>query len=146
MIEIYTDGACKGNPGRGGWGVAWFEDGELFDEQFGGVAHTTNNRMELYAVLKCLEMLRFWDIGRIGITIYTDSMYVFKGITAWRQLWKKKAWQKIANADLWQELDRCWHQDLMIRWVRGHNGCHKNEWADRLAKKGCQANYDSIKS
>jgi ribonuclease HI len=146
MIEIYTDGACKGNPGRGGWGVAWFDNGELFDEQYGGVAHTTNNRMELFAVIQCLEMLRLWKIDCVGITIYTDSMYVFKGITAWRHAWKKKVWQKIANADLWQELDRLWDKDLVIRWIRGHDGCYQNEWADTLANRGCQENYHYAKN
>ena len=151
MIEVYTDGACKGNPGRGGWGIAWFHNGELFDEQYGGVEHTTNNRMELYAVIKSLELLKFWKVDRVQVVICTDSAYVFKGVTVWRHAWKRQQWRispkkQVANMDLWQELDQYWSSNIEMRWVKGHSGCYKNDTADQLANRGCQENQNDFKS
>lgn len=138
-IEIYTDGACKGNPGRGGWGVWLKQNGEQ-KELWGGEDNTTNNRMELMAAIKALE---FIEQG-LSVDLYTDSNYVRQGITAWIHSWKKNGWKTAArkpvkNADLWQELDQVvarhkvnWH------WVKGHSGNVGNEKADDLANRGVE--------
>jgi ribonuclease HI len=136
-VTIYTDGACKGNPGPGGWG-AWLSTGEHEKELFGGEPLTTNNRMELTAVIEALSSLK----RSCDITLYTDSEYVRKGITEWIHGWKTRGWKTadkkpVKNADLWQRLDalRNLHQ-VDWRWVKGHAGDPGNERADALANRG----------
>ncbi len=136
-VTVYTDGACKGNPGPGGWG-AWLSTGGHEKELFGGEALTTNNRMELTAVIEALASLK----RSCDVTIYTDSEYVRKGITEWIHGWKLRGWktaarQPVKNADLWQRLDalRNLHQ-VDWRWVKGHAGDPGNERADALANRG----------
>jgi ribonuclease HI len=137
-VEIFTDGACKGNPGPGGWG-AWLKNGEHEKEICGGELNTTNNRMELMAVIEALSALT----RPCDIVLHTDSQYVQKGISEWIHGWKKRGWKTAAkepvkNADLWQALDaaQARHQ-VEWRWVRGHNGHPGNERADQLANRGC---------
>lgn len=136
-IEIYTDGACKGNPGVGGWG-ALLVAGTKEKELFGGERETTNNRMELMAVIRALGALK----RPCYIVLHTDSQYVLKGITEWITGWKAKGWKTaskapVKNVDLWQELDaaQLTHQ-IEWRWVRGHTGHPGNERADQLANRG----------
>jgi len=138
-IDIYTDGACKGNPGIGGWG-AWLKSGEHSKEIFGGELATTNNRMELTAVIEALQALK----RPCRIALYLDSQYVRKGITEWIHGWKAKGWrtadkQPVKNAELWQRLDRlvssAGHQ-IEWHWVKGHAGDPGNERADALANQG----------
>ena len=140
MIEIYTDGACKGNPGVGGWG-AWLRCGEHEKELFGGERETTNNRMELLAVIRALESIK----KKLPVIIHTDSQYVQKGISEWIVNWKRRGWKTsdgkpVKNADLWKELDTlaASHQ-IDWRWVRGHNGDVGNERADMLANRGVES-------
>lgn len=134
---IYTDGACRGNPGPGGWGVYIEKDKEI-TELCGGELNTTNNRMELSAAIKALEFL----VENESAIIYTDSEYVRKGITEWMQNWKKNGWRTAAkkpvkNADLWQILDNeAAKYDIEWRWVKGHSGNFGNEKADQLANAG----------
>jgi ribonuclease HI len=136
-VVVYTDGACKGNPGPGGWG-AWLRWGDHEKELFGGEAQTTNNRMELTAVIEALSALK----RRCRVTIHTDSEYVRKGITEWIHAWKSRGWltadkKPVKNADLWQRLDELRHgHDVHWRWVRGHAGDPGNERADALANRG----------
>ena len=138
-IEIYTDGACKGNPGPGGWGVL-LKSGGTEKELFGGELGTTNNRMELMAVIQALGALK----RPCNVTLYLDSQYVLKGITEWLPGWKAKGWrtaakQPVKNAELWQQLDALVSQSGHVidwRWVRGHNGDPGNERADALANRG----------
>jgi len=136
-VVIYTDGACKGNPGPGGWGALLEYDGRR-KEIFGGEPHTTNNRMELVAVIRALEALT----RESDVAIYTDSQYVKNGIEAWIHGWKRNGWKTsdkkpVKNEDLWRELDELakrhrihWH------WVRGHDDNPGNERADELANQG----------
>jgi ribonuclease HI len=143
-VEIYTDGACKGNPGPGGWGALLrvkTAEGSTEKELFGGEALTTNNRMEMMAVIRALEALK----RPCRVHIYTDSVYVHKGITEWIHGWKKRGWissakQPVKNADLWRELDsaREPHQ-IEWHWVKGHAGHVENERADMLANRGAAA-------
>ena len=141
-IEIYTDGACKGNPGRGGWG-AWLVAGANETELFGGELNTTNNRMELKAVIEALISLR----RPCDVIVHTDSQYVQKGISEWIHGWKKRGWKTAArepvkNVDLWQALDAAQQaHKIEWRWVRGHCGNVGNERADGLANRG----VDSVK-
>ena len=140
QVHIYTDGACKGNPGPGGWG-ALLRFGDQEKEIFGGETPTTNNRMELLAVIRALESLT----RRCEVAVHTDSQYVQKGVSEWLPNWKKRGWQTadkkpVKNADLWQTLDALlpahrisWH------WVRGHNGHPENERPDQLANRGVPA-------
>ena len=137
-VEIYTDGACKGNPGPGGWG-AWLKAGEHEKEIFGGERNTTNNRMELMAVIEALAALT----RPCDVVLHTDSQYVQKGISEWIHGWKKRGWKTASkepgkNADLWQALDaaQARHQ-VEWRWVRGHSGHVGNDRADQLANRGC---------
>ncbi|MCB1355713.1 MAG: ribonuclease HI [Maritimibacter sp.] len=141
-IEIYTDGACKSNPGPGGWGVLLEarQDGVVVKERAlsGGEAETTNNRMELMAAIQALEVLE----RPAAITIVTDSAYVKNGVTGWIHGWKKNGWKTAAkkpvkNAELWQRLDeaRARH-DVTWKWIKGHAGHEENERADELARAG----------
>jgi ribonuclease HI len=136
-VEIYTDGACRGNPGPGGWG-ALMVAGKHTKEIFGGEPGTTNNRMELTAVIEALNALK----RPCDIVLHTDSQYVQKGITEWIQGWKARGWktaakQPVKNADLWQALDVAQAKHRVDwRWVRGHNGHDGNERADELANLG----------
>ncbi len=137
ILHIYTDGACRGNPGKGGFGALLIY-GDHEKELFGGAINTTNNRMELSAVICALKSLK----RRSKICIYTDSQYVQKGISEWIINWKKRNWKTAAkepvkNADLWQELDFL-SQNHTIEWiwVKGHAGNKGNERADQLANKG----------
>jgi ribonuclease HI len=138
-VQIYTDGACKGNPGPGGWG-AWLKSGATEKEIFGGELNTTNNRMELEAVIEGLAALK----RPCKVVIYLDSQYVRQGITEWIHGWKAKGWrtstkQPVKNAELWQRLDKLVHESGHViewRWVKGHSGDPGNERADMLANKG----------
>ena len=136
-VVIYTDGACKGNPGPGGWGV-WMKTGEHERELWGGDKHTTNNRMELTAVIEALAALKH----RCTVTLFTDSEYVRNGITAWIHGWKARGWKTadkkpVKNVELWQRLDvlNAGHA-VTWRWVKGHSGDPGNERADQLANRG----------
>ena len=138
-VQIYTDGACKGNPGPGGWG-AWLKSGATEKELFGGELNTTNNRMELQAVIEGLGALK----RPCKVVLYLDSQYVRMGITEWIRGWKAKGWmtaskQPVKNVELWQRLDKLvsegGHQ-IEWRWVKGHSGDPGNERADMLANKG----------
>ncbi len=137
MIEIYTDGACKGNPGPGGWGVLMRSGGHE-KELCGGEASTTNNRMEMTAVIRALEALK----RKSSITVYTDSQYVMKGVQEWMQNWKARGWKTadkkpVKNVDLWQHLDALLQQhEVRWQWVKGHAGHPENERADALANQG----------
>ena len=139
VVTIYTDGACKGNPGPGGWGV-WLRSGSHQKELFGGEAVTTNNRMELTAVIEALAALK----RPCKVQLYLDSQYVRQGITEWIRGWKAKGWvtasrQPVKNADLWKRLDALVSQgghQIEWRWVRGHSGDVGNEKADALANQG----------
>ncbi|MGB5326554.1 MAG: ribonuclease HI [Pseudomonadales bacterium] len=140
QVEIYTDGACRGNPGHGGWGVYLRSDkGER--ELFGGEPETTNNRMELRAAI---EALRTLEAG-VQVVLHTDSQYVRKGITEWMTNWKRNGWKTAArkpvkNADLWRELDAATtRHEITWKWVKGHAGDPGNERADALANRGADA-------
>ncbi|MDP1649376.1 MAG: ribonuclease HI [Rubrivivax sp.] len=136
-VVIYADGACRGNPGPGGWG-AWLKSGEREKELFGGNKLTTNNRMELTAVIEALASLK----RRCKVTIYTDSAYVKDGITSWIHNWKARGWktasrQPVKNIELWQHLDELnAAHEVQWRWVKGHAGDPGNERADQLANRG----------
>jgi ribonuclease HI len=137
VVKIYTDGACKGNPGPGGWG-ALLQAGGRERELFGGEPHTTNNRMELTAVIRALEALT----RRCRVEVYTDSEYVRNGITEWLPNWKRRGWKTadrkpVKNVDLWQALDAAaTRHEVRWHWVRGHAGHPENERADALANRG----------
>jgi ribonuclease HI len=139
QVVMYTDGACKGNPGPGGWGV-WLKAGEHQKDLCGGERVTTNNRMELMAVIEGLRALK----RPCQVALYLDSEYVRKGITEWIHGWKAKGWknaakQPVKNADLWQMLDALVYQgphEIKWHWVKGHAGDPGNERADMLANKG----------
>jgi len=138
-LVIYTDGACSGNPGPGGWG-ALLIFGDTEKELYGGDASTTNNRMELMAAIKALQAIKPGYTA--DLTLWTDSTYVLKGITEWIQGWKARHWKKsdkkpVINVDLWQELDAL-NAKLNVdwKWVKGHAGVEGNERADALARKG----------
>jgi len=137
MINIYTDGACKGNPGPGGWGALILE-GDTKNEIYGGEANTTNNRMEIMAVIRALKTIN----AENEITVFTDSTYVQKGINEWIAKWKINGWRtsnkkEVKNKDLWVQLDNLTSQ-LKINWiwVKGHSGHPGNDRADYLANKG----------
>lgn len=138
-VEIFTDGACKGNPGPGGWGALMVTDGHE-KELFGGELGTTNNRMELLAVIEALNAL----LRPCQVIVHTDSQYVQKGISEWIHGWKARGWKTAArapvkNVDLWQALDaaQARHQ-VEWRWVKGHAGHVGNERADALANRGVE--------
>jgi ribonuclease HI len=136
-VEIYTDGACKGNPGPGGWGALLIRKG-VEKELWGGARETTNNRMELMAAIRALEALK----RSCEVLLVTDSEYVMKGINEWMVNWKKRGWktaakQPVKNADLWQQLDeQVGRHQVTWKWVRGHTGHDGNERADQLANRG----------
>ena len=136
-VVIYTDGACKGNPGPGGWG-AWLRWGGHEKELFGGDPATTNNRMELTAVIESLALLK----RNTPVAVYTDSEYVKNGITTWIHGWKKRGWKTadnkpVKNIELWQKLDALVAtHEVQWHWVRGHTGDPGNERADALANRG----------
>ena len=140
VIEIFTDGACKGNPGPGGWGVL-LRLGEHQKTLFGGEPQTTNNRMELMAAIRGLQALKK---APAQVMLTTDSQYVMKGIQEWMPNWKKRDWktasrQPVKNADLWRELDALVSQHhVQWRWVKGHSGHPENELADELANLGVE--------
>jgi ribonuclease HI len=136
-VEVYADGACRGNPGPGGWGVL-LRAGGRERELHGGEPATTNNRMELTAVIRALESLE----ARSRVRLYTDSQYVQKGITEWIHDWKRRGWRTagrkpVKNVDLWMRLDELARgHEVEWHWVRGHAGHPENERADALANKG----------
>ncbi len=137
VVDVFTDGACRGNPGPGGWGVLLCYDGHE-KTLHGGEPHTTNNRMELTAAIMGLEALK----RPCKVRLTTDSTYVQKGITEWLAAWKRKGWKTagnkpVKNADLWQRLDvaAARHQ-VQWHWVKGHNGHVENERVDALANQG----------
>ncbi|WP_372825711.1 ribonuclease HI [Polaromonas sp.] len=140
-VVIYTDGACKGNPGPGGWGAMLTTDGSV-KELFGGELSTTNNRMEMTAVIEALAALK----RPCRVTLYVDSQYVLKGMTEWITGWKARGWrtaskEPVKNVDLWQKLDALVSGSghaIAWNWVRGHDGDPGNERADVLANKGVE--------
>lgn len=137
LLKIWTDGACKGNPGPGGWGV-FMRWGDRTKEMCGGEVSTTNNRMELTAVIEALRAIK----RRVPMTIFLDSQYVRNGIEKWMDGWKKKGWRTasgsaVKNVDLWQALDDLIaRHDIEWEWVKGHAGIEGNEKADELANRG----------
>ena len=136
-VIIYTDGACKGNPGKGGWG-AWLQYKGHEKELYGGEKQTTNNRMELMAAIQALEVLKKPCV----VELYTDSSYLKDGINKWLINWKKRGWktankQAVKNEDLWRRLDLITkNHQITWKWVKGHSGNYGNDKADRLANKG----------
>ena len=138
-LVIYTDGACSGNPGPGGWGVL-MQFGDIEKTLKGGEIDTTNNRIELMAAIKALEAIKPGFKGKT--TLWTDSTYVMKGITEWIHGWKRRGWKKsdkkpVINADLWKVLDVLnAERDVTWKWVKGHAGVDGNERADELAREG----------
>lgn len=138
-VHAFTDGACSGNPGPGGWGAV-LRYGDHERELFGGEPQTTNNRMELMAAISALEALT----RRCEVIVTTDSTYVLKGITEWVPGWKQRGWktaskQPVKNVDLWQRLDDAVSRhDVSWEWVKGHAGHPENERADELARRGIE--------
>lgn len=137
VVSIFTDGACKGNPGPGGWG-AILRYGDAEKQLFGGEKDTTNNRMELRAAIEALSILN----RQCDVVLTTDSQYVRKGVTQWLKNWKRNGWKTaskapVKNADLWQQLDQLIAgHSIDWRWVKGHSGHPENELADQLANRG----------
>ncbi|HBB35742.1 MAG TPA: ribonuclease HI [Cyanobacteria bacterium UBA8803] len=147
--SLYTDGACSGNPGPGGWGVvAYFTDGSVH-EMGGAEAQTTNNRMEMFSAIQALRMLK--ASGQTApVTLYTDSEYLKNGITKWIKGWKKKGWQTaqgkaVLNQDLWETLDELNSQQVDWQYVRGHNGNQGNERCDRIARAFAMGKSPALK-
>jgi ribonuclease HI len=140
QVTIYTDGACKGNPGPGGWGALLEHNGQK-KSLMGGAAQTTNNRMELMAAISALESLS----EACEVTLYTDSKYVMQGLTEWLPGWKKRGWRTadkkpVKNQDLWERLDAAAQRHRIAwNWVKGHAGDPGNEMADQLANQGLYA-------
>jgi len=139
IVEVFTDGACKGNPGPGGWG-ALLRYGDKEKELFGGAPDTTNNRMELQAAIEALKSLK----RPCTVVLTTDSQYVRQGITSWLAGWKRNGWktaakQPVKNVDLWQALDdQVARHQVEWRWVKGHSGHPENDRADQLANRGVE--------
>jgi ribonuclease HI len=140
VVQIYTDGACRGNPGPGGW-AATLELGEHLRELSGAEAQTTNNRMELTGVIRALETLK----RPVKAVVYTDSEYVRRGITEWMKAWKARDWKTadrkpVKNRDLWEQLDlQAARHEIDWRWVKGHSGVPGNERVDALANAAIDA-------
>jgi ribonuclease HI len=136
-VVMYTDGACSGNPGPGGWGTVLMS-GKHRKEMSGGERETTNNRMEMMAVIRGAEALK----RGCSVDIHTDSTYVMKGMTEWVEGWKKRGWrtaskQPVKNVDLWKRLEQALdHHEVNWFWVKGHSGVLENERADELARRG----------
>lgn len=136
-VEVYTDGACRGNPGPGGWGVV-LRYGDHEKELYGGETSTTNNRMELMAAIQALEALK----RPCAVSLTTDSVYVRNGITEWIEKWKRNGWRTagrkpVKNQELWQRLDAAVQKhEVQWHWVKGHAGHPENERADQLANRG----------
>lgn len=145
MVEIHTDGACRGNPGPGGWGALLRWNGHE-KSLCGGASNTTNNRMELMAAIIALESLK----RTCQVTLLTDSTYVMRGITEWLPGWRQRGWRTasrkpVKNADLWRRLDAAAKRhDVDWRWVKGHAGNEGNEAADALANRGLEAHRDAV--
>jgi ribonuclease HI len=148
-LKIYTDGGCSGNPGPGGWAYVMvletFQGGKIVAERWGAEKNTTNNRMELTAVIESLKAIRtMTDIPRQA-TIYTDSQYVQKGITEWINKWKRNSWRTsdkkpVKNQDLWVELDTIAGEfPLTWEWVRGHSGVDYNERCDSMTQEAIES-------
>jgi ribonuclease HI len=139
-VVIYTDGACSGNPGPGGWGSVLLYNGHR-RELSGGAASTTNNRMEMTAAIEALEALK----RPCRVVLHTDSVYVMKGMTEWMDNWKRRGWKTagrkpVKNVDLWQRLDTAMaRHEVEWQWVRGHSGVPENERADELARRAIPA-------
>ena len=141
-ITLYVDGACRGNPGLGGWG-AYVITPDQKHELCGGEANTTNNRMELRAAIEGIRFCAPTD----KLILWTDSTYVKRGITEWIEGWKKKNWKDVKNPDLWKELDLvCQNRDIEWNWVKGHAGHAGNEKADQLANRGADQTLTQIKA
>jgi ribonuclease HI len=146
-VVIYTDGACSGNPGRGGWGAV-LESGRAKRELHGGDPATTNNRMELMAAIQALEALK----RPSTVTLYTDSKYLLDGITKWINGWQRNGWktsakQPVKNADLWRRLTEAMDgHDITWEWVKGHAGDPGNERADELARLGVEESATTVRS
>ena len=138
-VTIFTDGACRGNPGPGGWGAILFKD-DHEKEFYGAERETTNNRMELMAAIQALEVLK----RPCEVTLTTDSQYVKKGITEWLVSWKRRGWKTadkkpVKNQDLWQRLDEAAHKHrIHWKWIKGHSGHEENERADQLANRAIE--------
>ena len=145
QVLIYTDGACRGNPGPGGWGAVLIWNGQE-KELCGGELATTNNRMELTAACEALEALKKPCV----VELHTDSQYVKTGISEWLRVWKAKGWRtttkgEVKNVDLWQRLDAANQRHTVTwKWVKGHAGHELNERADRLANKGMQITLGEV--
>ncbi|MFK7892477.1 MAG: ribonuclease HI [Granulosicoccus sp.] len=145
MIEIFTDGACRGNPGPGGWG-ALLRSGKHEKELWGGESHTTNNRMEMMAVIEALKALK----RPSDVVLTTDSQYVRRGVTEWIEGWKRKKWRTAAgkpvkNIELWQSIDELTNKHkIKWQWVKGHSGHPENERADQLANRGIDELRDAL--
>jgi len=137
QVTIYTDGACSGNPGPGGWGV-YLKSGQHEKELYGGESMSTNQRMEMQAVIEALKVLK----APSSVNLYSDSSYVLNGIQKWIKGWKQRGWknskkQDVANRDLWEEMDaQQQRHEIKWHWVKGHAGNIGNERADGLARKG----------
>ena len=137
QVEVFTDGACRGNPGIGGWG-ALIREADSENLIYGGELNTTNNIMELTAAIKALEFLKVSS----NVVITTDSKYVIQGITEWIHNWKERSWKTaskkpVLNKELWKELDRLTNMhSVKWKWIKGHSGHRENEIADQLANKG----------
>ena len=138
-VTIFTDGACRGNPGPGGWGAILRKD-DHEKELYGAERETTNNRMELMAAIQALEALK----RPCDVTLTTDSQYVKKGITEWLASWKRRGWKTadkkpVKNQDLWERLDQATHKHkIHWKWIKGHSGHEENERADQLANRAIE--------
>jgi len=147
VITIYTDGACSGNPGPGGWGAILIS-GAHRKELKGGASNTTNNKMELFAAISALEALK----GPSKVALHTDSTYVMKGISEWIHNWKRRGWKTaskkpVKNVELWQRLDTARDRhDVSWHWVKGHAGHPENERADELAGQGMAEHEGNVES
>ena len=140
-VDLYVDGACKGNPGPGGWGCVIMQEDHIIQELYGAQNNTTNNRMELKSAIEGLRAIK----EKSQVALYTDSQYVKNGINDWLWCWVNNGWKTannkaVKNQDLWIELHReCQRHDISWHWVKGHSGLLGNERADQLAQLGCQS-------